>query len=138
MMQDQQTNLAEFPPSKIDKPFGVSDNSDAVLFGHDGSGSGGYADYIFHYAAKHLFGQPDVQLEYKNLRNPDFREAILEANGKAVLKFAIVNGFRNIQNFVQKLKRKKCEYHYIEVMACPTGKLFFKRSINNFKIENVI
>lgn len=30
-------------------------------------------------------------------------------------------GFRNIQNIVQKLKRGRCNYHFIEVMACPSG-----------------
>ena len=37
------------------------------------------------------------------------------------MRFAIANGFRNIQNLVQKLKRGKSTYHYIEVMACPSG-----------------
>lgn len=38
-----------------------------------------------------------------------------------MLKFAIANGFRNIQNLVQKLKRGKVQYHFVEVMACPSG-----------------
>ena len=54
-------------------------------------------------------------------RNPDFREVILEENGKVLLQFAIANGFRNIQNLVQKMKRGKNNYHYVEVMACPSG-----------------
>lgn len=57
-----------------------------------------------------------------SFRNPDFREVALEKDGKEVLKFAIANGFKNIQNLVQKLKRGKCGYHYVEVMACPSGK----------------
>jgi iron only hydrogenase large subunit-like protein len=38
-----------------------------------------------------------------------------------VLRFAIANGFRNIQNLVQKLKRSKSNYHFVEIMACPSG-----------------
>ena len=30
-------------------------------------------------------------------------------------------GFRNIQKVVSSIKRKKCEYSYIEMMACPGG-----------------
>lgn len=45
----------------------------------------------------------------------------MEQDGKVLLRFAIANGFRNIQNFVQKLKRGKSQYHYVEVMACPSG-----------------
>jgi iron only hydrogenase large subunit-like protein len=52
------------------------------------------------------------------------KEATLEVDGIVVLRFAIANGFRNIQNLVQKLKNKRCPYDYVEVMACPSGKLF--------------
>ena len=30
-------------------------------------------------------------------------------------------GFRNIQKIVQLIKKKKCPYSYVEVMACPGG-----------------
>jgi iron only hydrogenase large subunit-like protein len=38
-----------------------------------------------------------------------------------VLKFASAYGFRNIQNLVRKVKSNNSPYHYIEVMACPSG-----------------
>ena len=36
-------------------------------------------------------------------------------------KFCVAYGFRNIQNIVRNLKRKKINYDYIELMACPGG-----------------
>lgn len=30
-------------------------------------------------------------------------------------------GFRNIQKIVQMIKKGKCPYLYIEIMACPGG-----------------
>lgn len=30
-------------------------------------------------------------------------------------------GFRNIQKVVSLVKRKKCDYAYVEIMACPGG-----------------
>lgn len=30
-------------------------------------------------------------------------------------------GFRNIQKAVQAIKKNKCPYKYIEMMACPGG-----------------
>lgn len=92
------------------------------LYGHSGSGSGGYAEFILRYAAKYLFNETDIIIEFKNLKNPDFQEAIFQKDGQTLLTFAIANGFRNIQNLVQKLKRGKCLYDYVEVMACPCGK----------------
>lgn len=54
-------------------------------------------------------------------RNKDFQEVVLEKDGEVLLRFAAAYGFRNIQNLVQKLKRGKSPYHFIEVMACPSG-----------------
>lgn len=56
-------------------------------------------------------------------RNKDFQEVTLEKDGVVVLCFASTYGFRNIQNLVQKLKRGKSPYHFVEVMACPSGKV---------------
>ncbi|XP_040446968.1 cytosolic iron-sulfur assembly component 3 isoform X3 [Falco naumanni] len=53
--------------------------------------------------------------------NKDFQEVTLEKDGVVLFQFALAYGFRNIQNFVQKLKRGKSPYHYVEVMACPSG-----------------
>lgn len=88
---------------------------------HAGGGSGGYLEHVFSHAALELFGIKVESLTYKTLRNKDFQEVILEQDGKVLLKFALAYGFRNIQNLVQKLKRKKCPYHFVEVMACPSG-----------------
>ena len=54
-------------------------------------------------------------------RNQDFQEVTIEINGKPPLKMALAYGFRNIQNIVQKIKRGKCPYHFVEIMACPSG-----------------
>lgn len=37
------------------------------------------------------------------------------------MKMAKCYGFRNIQKVVQQIKKGKCEYKYIEIMACPSG-----------------
>ena len=71
--------------------------------------------------ARTQFAEELDTLTYKTLKNADFREVSLERDGNTVLKFAIANGFRNIQNLVQKLKRKRCEYDFVEILACPSG-----------------
>ena len=71
--------------------------------------------------ARTEFGEELDSLSYKTLKNADFREVTLEREGTVLLKFAIANGFRNIQNLVQKLKRKRCDYDFVEILACPSG-----------------
>ena len=93
------------------------------LYFHDGGGSGGYAEAVLINAAKKLFDY-DLDREkivYKQLRNADFKEMIFEIEGVEKLRFATAYGFRNIQNFVQKIKKNNSPYQFIEVMACPSG-----------------
>lgn len=127
-MESAERSLADADPCDLDWPWGTVQPSTNAIWAHESSGSGGYSDHIFKYAARELFDMTVTELEYKNLRNPDFKEVILERDGKVVLRFAIANGFRNIQNLVQKLKRGKSSYHYVEVMACPSGK-YLKQKI---------
>ncbi|RVE54968.1 hypothetical protein evm_000335 [Chilo suppressalis] len=120
MLDNSSMSLSDATAGELEWPWGGEEQVPTITR-HIGSGSGGYADSIFLHAAEQLFGESNAQLVYRNLRNPDFREVTLEKDGKEVLKFAIANGFRNIQNLVQKLKRGKSPYHYVEVMACPSG-----------------
>lgn len=113
--------LSSFTPQDFDWPWSHEKSSSISMWGHENSGSGGYSDHIFKYATQELFGERIENVEYKSLRNPDFREVVFEKNGQVLLRFAIANGFRNIQNLVQKLKRGKSQYHFVEVMACPSG-----------------
>lgn len=111
------SNLDESPLDKLLSNI----SEEGYLFGVRGS-SGGYADTIFRYAAKTLFGH-DIRgpLDFKTVRNSDFQEVTLEVEGKTVLKFALCYGFRNLQNVVRKIKIGKSDYHYLEIMACPSG-----------------
>ncbi|BFF94009.1 probable cytosolic Fe-S cluster assembly factor GL21135 [Drosophila madeirensis] len=122
MLSEDERTLSEHEASDLDWPW--SDQPpESMVWSHEATLSGGYAEHIFKFAAKELFSEdPPSELKFKQLRNRDFREISLEKDGKTVLKFAIANGFRNIQNLVQKLKRGKgANYNFVEVMACPSG-----------------
>lgn len=108
------------------------------LRSHVGSGAGGYAENLFRFVASRMYaeqvekgGAEALQkLSWKTLRNTDYLELKLFENGttaakesseKVLLSFAILNGFRNVQNLVSRVKRKTCTYDYVEVSACPKG-----------------
>ncbi len=86
-------------------------------------GSGGYLEYIFRYAARVLYNVtiPDGPLPMKQGRNSDIWTIALEVDGVKVLHFCAAYGFRNIQSIVRMIKRGECPYHYVEIMACPSG-----------------
>eukprot|EP01034_Spumella_vulgaris_P021954 gene21954-28034_t len=98
-------------------------------------GSGGYAEYVFKYAAQELFGVDlwSTRLQYKEGRegkNPDFAEIDINqylppSEDPSVpqrrLKFARAYGFKNIQLVMNKMRMAKCDLDFVEVMACPSG-----------------
>lgn len=106
--------------------------SNSNILSHYGSGSGGHAENVLLHAARQLLHRDSVKqsdLCYEIRRNADFLEIRVSeeendqspGSEKRKLFFAIVNGFRNIQTLVQQLKRGKCPYDFIEIMACPSG-----------------
>ncbi|XP_062619523.1 cytosolic Fe-S cluster assembly factor narfl-like [Saccostrea cucullata] len=94
---------------------------DGGLVSHIGGGSGGYLEHVMRYAVSQIHGTSVEALQYKTLRNQDFQEVIVEIEGKKPLRMALAYGFRNIQNIVQKIKRGKMTYDFVEIMACPSG-----------------
>ncbi|XP_069037075.1 cytosolic Fe-S cluster assembly factor narfl isoform X2 [Lepisosteus oculatus] len=119
MLEKEGVSLGDVDPAPLDTMF--SSVSGDELLRHAGGGSGGYLQHVFTHAARELFGEEVKELTYKTLKNRDFQEVTLERDGAVLLRFALAYGFRNIQNLVQKLKRGKSPYHFVEVMACPSG-----------------
>ncbi|KAF9212245.1 hypothetical protein CPC16_001062 [Podila verticillata] len=126
------TDMTVFGEMDLDLGYNsvVKDSSghDQVLVGAAGNASGGFLEYVMQYASKELFGVHGVDVDQglgvqvKTVRNSDFREVTLEMpTGEVLLKFAAAYGFRNIQNLVRKVKTGKSPYHFVEVMACPSG-----------------
>ena len=66
-------------------------------------------------------------MPYVQGRNKDLMEVSLKSVPRAdgsqltLLTFAQAYGFRNIQNVMRKIKQGKCQYDYVELMACPSG-----------------
>ena len=88
--------------------------------------SGGYLEFVFRECVLRLKGRDlfprDQPLPLKVVRNQDFQEiSLLADDGKILLSFALAYGFRNIQNIIRRIKQKKMTYHFVEVMACPSG-----------------
>ncbi|OCT61749.1 cytosolic Fe-S cluster assembly factor narfl [Xenopus laevis] len=119
MLEQEGLSLSDVDPSPLDTL--LSSEAQEEPKGHQGGGSGGYLEHVFRHAAHELFGLHVDTIVYKPLKNKDFQEVTLEKDGDVVLNFALAYGFRNIQNLVQKLKRGRSPYHYVEVMACPSG-----------------
>lgn len=123
IIEQYKIDFPSLQPTTVDPMLNeilYSEHGDIKIGGISG-GSGGYLETLFRYAAHELFGVTVNEIQYKKGRNDDFRDCVLEVEGKKVLRFAMCYGFRNIQNIVRKLKQKTCEYDFVEVMASPSG-----------------
>jgi iron only hydrogenase large subunit-like protein len=85
-----------------------------------GGGSGGFAERIMLHIARKLNCCVPLEINFKQLRNKDLLEAVVQINGTE-FRVAKAYGFRNIQNIIQKIKHRRCNYDYVELMACPSG-----------------
>lgn len=89
-----------------------------------GTYAGGYLEYVFRAAASELFDVevPPGPLPLRTLRNADFREVVLEVDGRPVLRFAAAYGFRNIRTLVrahlQKPRVTTVQMRHCEVYRC--------------------
>ncbi|XP_017366413.1 cytosolic iron-sulfur assembly component 3 [Cebus imitator] len=119
LLEEEGVSLRDLEPHPLDSLCSGASAEEPTS--HRGGGSGGYLEHVFRHAAQELFGIQVAEVTYKPLRNKDFQEVTLEKEGQVLLHFAMAYGFRNIQNLVQRLKRGRCPYHYVEVMACPSG-----------------
>lgn len=131
ILSDEGVGLLDFDPRKLDVLVEIGSTLDNPLTSHLGSVSGGYAENILlaDLHLKSICDSDEAKLEYSVLKNCDFievnykKELMLSGDGLEMnrSKIAIVNGFRNIQTVVQRLKRRALKYDYIEIMACPSG-----------------
>jgi len=119
LLNEQGVDITTLEETNLDS---LTDAS-TIIETNSGSGSGGYSDHVFRKAAQQIHEQSVENIQYTTLKNQDFKEVTLTrpSDGTVLLKFAIANGFRNIQNLVQKMKRKRCDYDFVEIMACPSG-----------------
>lgn len=70
MLERDNISLDSLEKSTLSEPWMPTESSERLphLTKHIGSGSGGYSDHIFKFAAKELFGIECDKIEYKELR----------------------------------------------------------------------
>lgn len=127
-------SLEESPPSRDNPFYTLNEQLDQLSF--RGGCGGGYLFHIMRHAAREFFSIDlpiditlDPRVRVNHIRgNLDYTEYSLESpespEGRPLLRFAALSGFRNIQTFVQKCKTNKIDYDYVEIMACPGACLF--------------
>ncbi len=103
-------------PDSVDLPFGFSTGA-GVIFGN----SGGVSEAVLRYAYEKVTGNVLSDVEFKEVRRSEgLKEASIQLND-TTLKIAVVHGIKNASRVCDSVLKGECDYHIIEVMACPGG-----------------
>ena len=102
--------------SDFDSPLGESTGA-GVIFG----ATGGVMEAALRTAYEIHTGKTLEKVEFENVRGWEgIRKASVNLNGFE-LKIGIAHGLGNARKLLEEIRRGTCEYHAIEIMACPGG-----------------
>jgi len=116
MIKQAGIDFANLPDEKFDEPLGISTGA-ATIFGN----TGGVMEAALRTAYEIVTGKELKEVEFKKVRGWEgIREAEIELNGSRI-KVAVAHGLSNAARILEKIKRGECDYHFVEIMACPGG-----------------
>ena len=107
--------LTELEEGEFDTMIGASTGA-ADIFAN----TGGVIEAVARTATKWLTGEVK-KVEFEAVRGlSGTREAIVQI-GDVSLKLCVVSGLANARKVLDKIRNHECDYHAIEIMACPGG-----------------
>lgn len=116
MIEGAGLQFGKLQPESLDLPMGFKTGA-GVIFGN----SGGVSEAVLRYAAEQVSGVKIEAPNFEMVRGTDgVREATINIAGHE-LRLAIVHGLGNARKLVERIRSGECEYHLVEVMACPGG-----------------
>lgn len=116
LMKDSKINLSKLEDSEVDPAMGEYTGA-GVIFG----ATGGVMEAAIRTAKEFVEKKELSNLEYEEVRGLDgIKEATVKV-GDLDVNVAVINGAKNLAEFIDSGMMEKKQYHFIEVMACPGG-----------------
>ena len=116
MIKQANIDFCELEDGKFDEPMGEASGAGAI-FGT----TGGVMEAAIRTAVDTLDGNSMDKLEYTQVRGEKgIKEATLKVAGKDI-KVAVASGLSNARKIMEQIRDGKCDYHFVEIMACPGG-----------------
>ena len=108
--------FTELPDEDFDKHLGESTGA-AVIFG----ATGGVMEAALRTAAELIKGGPVEKVEFADVRGMEGVKEAIYSIGGTMVHVAAVSGLGNVPKVMDKVRKGKSPYHFIEVMCCPGG-----------------
>ncbi len=112
MIKHHKIDFTSLPDEEFDDPLGASTGA-GVIFG----ATGGVMEAALRTAYEVATGEQLTKIEFEQIRGVEgIKDGSMILNGTEI-KFAVASGGHNIK----ELLKRKDDYHFIEMMACPGG-----------------
>lgn len=116
MIEQSGMDFKALKPAALDLPLGFKTGA-GVIFGN----SGGVTEAVLRFASEKVTGKKLENVDFKEARGEEgIRELTVDLNGTKI-RMAVVYGLGNARQVCEDAKNGKCDYHFVEVMACPGG-----------------
>lgn len=116
LIKEANMDLQSMEDGDFDNPLGESTGA-SVIFG----ATGGVMEAALRTAYEIYTGKTLEKVDFTQVRGLEgIRSATVDLNGFQ-LKVGIAHGLGNARKLLEDIRSGKCEYHAIEIMACPGG-----------------
>jgi NADH-quinone oxidoreductase subunit G/NADP-reducing hydrogenase subunit HndD len=116
LLKQKEIDLSKLKETDFDIPLGVSTGAGAI-FGNTGGVMEAALRTTYEFSEKKEL----EKIEFTSVRGLNgIKEATITIKGKDI-KVAVVHTLSNAKKILEDIKNNKCEYTFIEVMACPGG-----------------
>jgi len=116
LLKEKEIDLSSLNETDFDVPLGVSTGAGAV-FGN----TGGVMEAALRTTYEFLENKELENIEFIDIRGlKGIKESTINIKGKEI-KVAVAHTLNNAKKLLDDIKNNKCEYTFIEVMACPGG-----------------
>lgn len=109
-------DFRSLPEEGFDDPLGESSGA-GVIFG----ATGGVMEAALRTAVEKLTHEELKHVEFQEVRGTQgIKEAVYHVSGMEI-KVAVASGLSNAQKIMDRVRHKKADYHFVEIMCCPGG-----------------
>lgn len=116
MMKQAGIDLSILEDEEFDNPMGSASGA-AAIFGT----TGGVMEAALRTVSELLTGKELDKIDFEEVRGEKgIKEATIKI-GDLDVKVAVAHGLGNAIKIMDMIKAGKCDYHFVEIMACPGG-----------------
>lgn len=116
MIKSSGIDLANIPEESLDMPFGIASGGGAI-FGV----TGGVTEAVLRRLVDSSRVEDLENISFMGIRGLEGVKEATVTLGEREVKIAVVNGLKNVDELLSKMKSGEVYYDFVEVMACRRG-----------------